>query len=211
MITNLRAMAVAATTLGATIAAGHAADPVPGTAQLKDGQLLRGQFEQLRHLKDFTAPLKSTGTFVLIPGRGLIWSAEAPFAVTTVMSPAGLMQEVRGKETMRLAATKLPFMTKLYAMLSGALSGEWSALSSTFNVVRTPQDGGWNLLLTPLKADDPNMPIKSITAYGRALVDEIDVVKPDGDHDHLIFRNQKIETSAPSAAETILLEAAAKQ
>ena len=212
MIESVRAMAGAAVLLpGAALSEGHAADPVPEKNQMKDGQVLHGQFVQERHLSGFAAPLKSTGDFVLAPGWGLIWNATTPFAITTVMSPAGLLQEVRGKKTMQLAATKLPFMSKLYVMLSGALTGDSSALMSTFNVVWTPRDGGWSLVLTPLKPDDPNLPIKAITANGSEFVDEIDVVKPDGDHDHLIFRNQQIETRALNGMEADLLRAVAKQ
>ena len=195
----------------ACIASAFAAPPIEDAARLKDGQILRGRFEQERHLKGFDAPLKSSGTFVLVPGRGLIWRTETPFAVSTVMSPAGMMQEVRGKETMRLAAAKLPFMSKLYAMLGGALTGDWSALSSTFNIVRKPQAEGWSLQLVPLKADDPNMPIKSIQARGNKLIEEIEVTKPDGDRDRLLFRDQKIETTAPSAAEAALFDAISRQ
>jgi hypothetical protein len=188
-----------------------AVSPVEDKARLREGQILRGRFVQDRHLRGFQSPLKSMGTFMLAPGLGLIWRTEQPFAITTVMSPAGLMQEVRGKETMRLPAAKLPFMSKLYATLDGALTGDWSALSSTFNVVRKPQADGWSLQLIPLKGDDPSLPIKSIQARGNKLLEEVEVLKSDGDRDRLLFLDQRIETTAPSAQEAVLLEAAAKQ
>ena len=207
----LRAMIGCLLLLSGGLSPSYAAQPIVEATKMKEGQILRGQFEQERHLKGFQAPLKSTGKFVLSPGKGLIWATEAPFAVTTVMSPGGLLQEVRGKETMRLSASKLPFMSKLYAMLGGALTGDWRALSSTFNVVRKPQGDGWSLELTPLNPDDPAFPIKSIQAKGKALLEEVEILKPDGDRDRLIFRNQKIDTTAPTAQEAALLETAAKQ
>jgi hypothetical protein len=170
--------------------------------------MLRGRFEQERYLQGFQAPLKSTGTFLLVPARGLVWRTEVPFVVTTVISPAGLMQEVHGRETTRIPAAKLPFMSKLYAMLSGTMTGDWSALASTFKVVRTPEAKGWNLQLTPLNADDPNLPIQSIRARGGRLLAEIELVKPHGDRDRLVFVDQKIETGQPAAQEAALLEAA---
>ena len=185
-----------------------AAPPVEGTTRLLEGQILRGRVEQERHLEGFQTPVKSSGTFLLVPGRGLVWRAEEPFAVTTVISPAGLMQEVRGRETMRLPTAKLPFMSKLYAILSGTITGDWSALASAFNVVRTPEANGWSLQLTPLNPDDPNLPIQSIRARGGRLLDQIELVKPHGDRDRLVFLNQKIETARPAAQEAALLEAA---
>jgi len=192
--------------LGA-LGSGWAGPPVEGTARLREGQILRGHFEQERHLEGFQAPVKSTGTFLLVPGRGLVWRTEAPFAVTTVISPAGLMQEVRGRETMRMPAAKLPFMSKLYAMLSGTMVGDWSALTSAFNVVRIPEAKGWSLRFTPLTAGDPTLPVQAIQARGHKFLDEIELVKPNGDRDRLVFLDQKIETARPAAHEAALLDA----
>jgi len=191
----------------AMLAPAWADPPVEGTIRLREGQLLRGRFEQERYLEGFQTPLKSSGTFLLVPERGLVWRTELPFAITTVIGPGGLMQEVRGRETTRIPAAKLPFMSKLYAMLSGTMTGDWSALASTFKVVRTPEAKGWNLRLTPLEADDPNLPIQAIHARGFRLLAEIELVKPHGDRDRLVFLNQKIETAQPAAQEAALLAA----
>jgi len=188
-----------------------AASPVERTARLREGQILRGRFEQERHLEGFQAPVKSTGTFLLVPGRGLVWRTELPFAVTTVISPAGLMQEVRGRETMRMPAAKLPFMSKLYAMLSGTMAGDWSALASAFNVVHIPEAKGWSLRFTPLKAGDPTLPVQTIQARGHKFLDEIELVKPNGDRDRLVFLDQKIETAQPAAQEAALFDALTRQ
>ncbi len=63
-----------------------------GFAPLKKGQILRGRFEQFRTLKGFGAPLKSAGSFTLAVERGLIWRAETPFAMMTVMTGNGLLR-----------------------------------------------------------------------------------------------------------------------
>ncbi len=187
-----------------------AAVPAPPRAEtaLKEGQLLRGRFEQERFLKGFDAPLKTAGSFALAPGRGLIWRAETPFAVTTVMSPAGLVQEVDGKQTMSLPSTRIPFMTKLYSMLSGALTGEWGELESAFKIARAGDAKKWELRFTPLAAGDPAMPIAEIVARGGQLVEDVEVIKTDGDRDRLRFSGQTLETAAPTSDETGLLEAA---
>ena len=98
-------------------------------AALKAGDVLRGRFVQERHMQGFAKPIRSEGTFLVAPGRGLIWRAESPFAVTTVVTPSGLVQSVNGAETTRLAAARLPFLTRLYDMMGGALAGDWQALS----------------------------------------------------------------------------------
>ena len=183
--------------------------PVGQTA-FKEGQVLRGRFEQERFLAGFEAPLKTAGSFTLVAGGGLIWRAETPFAVTTVMSPAGLVQEVDGKKTMSLSSAHVPFMTKLYAMLSGALVGNWSDLESTFKVARTGDAKKWELRLTPIAASDPAMPIEAIVVRGRRLVEDVVVIRSAGDRDHLRFSGQSLDTVAPTSDELALL-ALAKQ
>jgi hypothetical protein len=184
--------------------------PPAGQTPLKDGQVLRGRFEQDRFLKGFDAPLKTVGSFTLVAGGGLIWRAEAPFRVTTVMSPAGLVQEVDGKQTMSLASTRIPFMTKLYSMLSGALIGNWSDLESTFKIVRMGDAKKWELRFTPVAANDPAMPIEAIVVSGRRLVEDVVVKRSDGDYDHLRFSGQSLGAAAPTSDELALL-ALAKQ
>lgn len=187
-----------------------AAYPALAAETLNEGQVLRGAFVQERFLKGFQAPLKSEGHFTLAPGRGLIWRTEAPFAVTTIMSPAGLVQEVKGNETMRLPAARLPFMSKLYTMLGGALTGNWKALEDIFAVERGGTENAWTLHLTPRRADDPTMPVRAIDVRGGRFVEEVEIAKPDGDRDRLTFRDQLLKAEPPTADEAALLASAGR-
>ena len=168
---------------------------VPASAQtvaLADGQVLRGQFEQKRYLSGLANPVRSSGSFTLVAGRGLIWTTTKPFPTTTVMTEAGLVQDVKGKETVRLAASRLPIMSKLYTMFGAALTGNWEAMQSAFTLTRQQKGQAWSIRLDSLRADDPNLPIKAINARGQKLLDEVEVVKPNDDRDVLSFSNQKL-------------------
>ena len=46
------------------------------------------------------------------------------------------------------------------------------------------------------------------SARGGRLLAEIELVKPHGDRDRLVFRDQKIEVAQPAAQEAALLESA---
>ena len=48
------------------------------TVTLQDGQVLRGQFEQKRYLSGLANPVRSSGVFTLVAGRGLIWTTTKP-------------------------------------------------------------------------------------------------------------------------------------
>ncbi|MEA2756038.1 MAG: hypothetical protein QOJ54_2327 [Aliidongia sp.] len=175
------------------------------------GAVLRGGFVQERRLKGFNAPLRSDGHFVLVPGRGLIWSVEKPFAITTVITSAGLVQQVGGSETLHLAAARLPLLSHLYDMLGGALGGDWQALNADFKVERSGDAAHWQIHLTPRKTGDAlAMPFASITASGGRFVDTIEMTKPDGDADVLTFRDQTLNDTPLSAAEATALDSPGK-
>lgn len=172
---------------------------------LQEGQLLRGQFEQKRYLNGLNNPVRSSGVFTLVAGRGLIWTTKKPFATTTIMTEAGLVQDVKGKETLRLAASKLPIMSKLYSMFGAALTGNWDAMQSAFTLTRRQSGNAWAIHLESLRADDPNLPIKAINARGQKLLDEVEVVKTNDDRDVLTFTSQKLESGSPTQEEEDLL------
>jgi len=181
------------------------------TQSIAVGEVLRGRFVQERHLKGFNAPLRTEGHFVLAPGRGLIWRAEKPFAVTTVITANGLVQEVGGSETMRMPSSRLPFLSRLYDMLGGALAGDWRALETDFVVTRAGDDRHWQVDLTPRKADDPiAMPFHAITAQGSRFVETVAMVKPDGDADNLSFLDQALSSASLTAEEAAALDTLTK-
>jgi hypothetical protein len=176
----------------------------PINARLAEGQVLRGQFVQERHLQGFDNPLRSEGRFVLAPGHGLIWQTEKPFAITTVITAAGLAQQVNGNQTLKLEAAKLPFLNQLYDMLSGALTGDWDRLEAGFTVTRSGGDQHWQVALKPRKADDPGMPFTAIDVIGSQFIDELKLTKPDGDFDKLGFHDQAISDQPLTDAESAI-------
>jgi hypothetical protein len=184
-----------------------------GMRPLAAGEALRGRFVQERFLKGFAAPLRTEGHFVLSPGRGLIWSAESPFAITTVITPAGLTQEVQGTPRLRMAAAQLPFLSKLYAVLGGALAGDWKALDGLFVSERGAGDSGsqdeWRMVLIPVNAGDAAMPFSRITVTGDRFVGTVQLDKRDGDQDRLTFLDQALVTGPLAEGETRLLDSGA--
>jgi hypothetical protein len=178
---------------------------------LAAGEMLRGRFTQERELAGFTKMLRSEGHFVLIGGRGLIWSAETPFKNTTVITARGILQVVNGQEAMRLPASRLPVISRFYDVLSGALSGDTRALEHDFTVERSADASRWQLRLSPARPNDPALgQVKTIAVSGSTLVDRVDISKVEGDADHLRFLDQIVSPLALTAEESALLDSAAR-
>ncbi len=188
--------------LGAlAIPAGSVSAQEIGPAALQPGEVLRGRFVQERRLSGFAGALRTQGHFVLAPGRGLIWQAETPFAVRTVITPAGLTQRIGEAETLRLSAGRIPFLARLADMLTGTLARDWRGLEQDFLLTRSGDAAGWQVVLTPRRPPDPaSMPFERIVVSGGRLVDRVEMTRPGGDADTVRFADQVV-TRAPLRAE----------
>jgi hypothetical protein len=49
------------------------------------------------------------------------------------------------------------------------------------------------------------MPIRSIDLHGSRFLEDVDLIKLNGDRDHLVFLNQKVESASPTPEESELL------
>ena len=116
-------------------------------------EVLRGRFTQERVLAGFSKPLVSTGTFVLVPGRGLIWQSESPFRTTVVVTDAGITQLVDGQEAMKVPASRLPGLSPLYRAMAAAISGDTAGLEKSFAVARNNDATHWSVRLVPSGVD----------------------------------------------------------
>lgn len=166
-----------------------------------EGQILRGQFKEEKVLQGFSAPMKSNGHFTIAPGHGLIWAVDKPFAVTTVIKPSGLKQKVNGNKTMEIPSDKVPFLVRLYNMLGGTLSGDWTALEADFIVTKSGTQDKWKVVLEPRQKNNPAMPFSLITVTGSNFVDNVVMQKLGGDKDTITFFNQKVITETPNSQE----------
>ena len=197
MIRRRQALAVA-------IAALTVQHTVPARAQsltLASGEVLRGRFTQQRFLQGFNAPLTSTGSFILAPGRGVVWRGEAPFALITVMGPGGLVQRVAGGATTHYPASRLPAIVRLYEIFGAALSGDWRKLESVFAVKREGTESDWKVTLTPLRGGEGGLPLRQVLVRGGRYVDSVEVMRVNGDWDRIEF-SQQAPSRAPIDAET---------
>ena len=108
---------------------------------------------------------------------------------------------------MRLPSSRLPFLSRLYDMLGGALGGDWRALEHDFTVEKSGDAKSWQVTLSPRNGPDPlTVPFGSITARGSRFVDGVRINKPDGDFDELRFLDQTLSDNPLSSEESAVLK-----
>jgi hypothetical protein len=174
---------------------------------LAAGQTLHGRFVEERHLKGLSSTLKSEGSFVLAPGKGLIWRIEQPIQTLTVITPAAIRQIINGSEVQHIDAARVPFIAHFYDMLNGSLIGDWSAMRHDFVVKSTGDRQAWRTVLTPLQPDDPIAGmLASIVISGGKMVDSVDINRTNGDSEHMAFLDQKVSNVPLVGEEARLLD-----
>jgi hypothetical protein len=174
---------------------------------LAPGQTLHGRFVQTRNLKGISSTLKSEGTFVLAPGKGLIWRIEDPIQTVTIITPDGIRQIINGNEVQRIDAAKVPFISHFYDMLDGALMGDWTAMRHDFAVQTKGDRAAWRTFLTPVRPNDPIAGmLASILITGGKMVDGVEISRANGDSERIAFLDQTVSGVALSADDARLLE-----
>jgi Outer membrane lipoprotein carrier protein LolA-like len=174
---------------------------------LAPGQTLHGRFVQARNLKGISSTLKSEGSFVLAPGKGLIWRIEDPIQTITIITPAGIRQIINGNEVQRIDAAKVPFIAHFYDMLNGALIGDWTAMRHDFAVQTKGDRAAWRTLLTPVQPNDPIAGmLASIVITGGKMVDGVEISRANGDSERIGFLDQTVSGVALSGDDARLLE-----
>jgi len=175
-----------------------------GPALLKPGEALRGRFTQERFMAGFDRPVVSSGSFLMVSGKGLLWRGETPFPITTIMTAQGILQVVDGQERMRLSADKVPILARLQQMMAGVLAGDQNVMPEDFSVREWTEGGVRGLDLAPRSVDGAQ-PIRSIRVTMSQFVDEVVIEKFGGDRDRITFTDQMVSAAPLTSEEAALL------
>ncbi len=128
--------------------------PAAVAARLTDTPVIRGQFEQTRRLAGFSHPLVSRGDFVVVRGRGVMWTTREPVPSSLLVTPDKLvMRGADGKIQQQMQADAQPAMRMVGESMIAMLRGDFRNLSSRFDITgKLVGKQGWTLTLTPTDA-----------------------------------------------------------
>jgi outer membrane lipoprotein-sorting protein len=181
-------------------AATLAAQPVPEalTAKLKATAVLHADFTQTRRIAALSRPLKSTGTFVVARGQGVLWRMAKPLPLTIVAGPKGILEvDPQGRKKVTNAQDS-PMAGRMAGIMKSLLEGDLNALGGLFTPkAEMAADGAWTLELAPRPQTAAF--IKSVRIQGAAFVERILITEASGDSTELVF--SRFRPEAPLEAE----------
>lgn len=150
-------------------------------AQLKDAPVVRGGFEQLKTIKGFKQPLRSSGEFVVARDKGIVWRVIKPFESLLIVKPDSLQsRRADGQVAMQMKAQDEPVLRTVNAMLFAVMSADVAQLQQYFDVSGKAQAQGWQLHLVPRDAVLKEW-LGQIDLEGGAFVREVRLQEARGD------------------------------
>jgi hypothetical protein len=176
------------------------ADDVGPSEKIPAGGVLRGNFVEDHSFTNGQKPLHSEGTFVVAPGRGIMWVVMKPIPLTFVFTAQGMAQSIAGLPLVQTKAKHLPIVAQISGLIASAMEGDWDNLNRVFVVSRNPTAKGWSANLKPIDAKN-GLPFNDLTAEGSRFVDSAKALRPDGGLDTFAFSNQSVSATAPTEAE----------
>ena len=143
--------------------------------------VVRGGFEQLKSVKGFKQPLRSSGDFIVARGKGIVWHVQQPFESVLVVKPDSLQSRGSdGKVTMQMRAQDEPVLRTVNAMLFAVMSANLAELAQHFEVTGQVNSKSWTLHLVPR---DPTLAqwLSAVDLQGNQFVQEVKLQEVRGD------------------------------
>jgi hypothetical protein len=152
--------------------------------------VLRGKFEQTRHLQGFRNVLSSQGDFVVARDHGVIWETRRPFPSTTVISKSRLLtRQADGSTEIVFDKSHSPAAGIVNALMLALLGGDLDVLSKYFTLKETTlPEGAWRVELTPRKSALAHV-FERIVLQGDRYVRSVHLEEKGGDVTDIAFHS----------------------
>lgn len=141
---------------------------------------LCADFEQEKKIKALNRPLVSTGRFVYLLERGVLWQVQSPILSQVLIKEAEIVKWGDNGMAKRLSFRQSPWFHSLTQVFFSVFAGDINGLKAVFMIRRLSVAEGWALNLTP-KDLDLSIAIGSIHITGNEFVESITIVEKSGD------------------------------
>ena len=166
---------------------------------LQQPQNVQGAFAQQRYLKSLNQPMSTSGRFVLLPKKGLLWQMQKPFDNRLRVRADGIMQW-NGKAW--VSAGSRSGQAQQIRLFLDLLGGNTAGLEKQFDLQLSGNAQKWTLRLNPKTALMKQI-FTRIDISGDAVVRKIELSETQGERTVMIFSgvavNQPLDAFARSA------------
>lgn len=160
------------------------------TVKSRIGQpFISAQFNQLKHIKVLSRPLKSAGSMLFSQEKGLVWQVQKPIKSTSVLNNSEIKQ-FNSKDQLMPAqqASQNNKTADLSVIFLNLVSGNFAALEPHFTVTIACVDNtsNWQLKLTP-KTKPLSTFFAEITLSGSSHINSMQILEVNQDRTEITF------------------------
>jgi hypothetical protein len=155
--------------------------------------VIRGQFVQVKSVQGFKAPMRSSGSFLLAPEKGLLWSTERPFKSEMYLTLDKWVQSSEGVTTLTVETKQQPALRVMNQVMFRLLAGDMHVLEEDFQLKGAIDKARWQVSLYP-KNPAVNKLLKQIVLKGGEYIDTIHIREASGDNTEIILTAQQPST-----------------
>ena len=167
-------------------------------------QVFRGQFDLSRKWPAFSKPFVSSGQFVSVRDRGLIWETLSPVASALIMTP-GQVEQRTGDRTQTYQATGTAY-DGMAILLPALLDGNQEQLLQYFAVALNGSEQNWNMNLEPASSELKGL-VHTIAISGQGnRVSQIVFNGPSESVTHIAIHSLVISYDQPQAKDIAFFE-----
>lgn len=153
-------------------------------------QRVRGQFEQVRKIKDLKVALKSSGNFEFKLPLDLKWEQKKPFVMNLEMHPDKVVQQTEDGKPQVITAEEQPIVFAFSKSFLSIFSGDQEAIKNNFDYTVLIKGKHWQMNLVP-KESIFKKAISKLDISGSEFVETIEVQETSGNLTHIKFLRVK--------------------
>ena len=157
---------------------------------LQQPQNVQGAFAQQRYLKSLNQPMNTSGRFVLLPKKGLLWQMQKPFDNRLRVRADGIMQW-NGKSWVQPNQSKMSGQNRQISLFLDLLGGNTQGLEKQFDLQLSGSPQKWTLRLNPKTALMKQI-FNHIDISGDSVVRRIELSEKQGDR--TVMRFNQVQT-----------------
>lgn len=139
-----------------------------------------GSFKQIKSLATSTRKFTSTGTMQIMPGTGIVWYTEKPYASVLVVGKNSLSQSVRGGDFTHLEIANNQIYVSIAQCMDAMFSGDFTTIQSMFKAYCLIEDGEWSLKLIPQDKTVSSF-MDYIVMSGKSCLESLLIFEKSGD------------------------------
>jgi hypothetical protein len=173
-------------------------------ARLSEHPVIKGDFEQEKTSPSLDRPLVSRGTFIIVPGTGMVWKTLEPFPSTVVAGRDYLVRSRPGGRKTRLDTRGGEIFRPLAALIASVFSGDAQGLLEGFEVFFSGEGAAWEMGLIPLEGSLRAF-AAAISMAGDRAIRLIRIQRQNGDTIRYAFSNHRYPPALTSDEAALFL------